>query len=88
MSGYISARDALIRDLEAQENALKGANQSYAEDERNLHAAQRAAARSYENRATIGRNVERLKTALALVEGDARDPIVAEINRQAVRDDG
>lgn len=82
MSEHISARDALIRDLEAQENALKDANHAYAEDKRKLHEAERAAARSYEYRAKIGRNVDRLKTALALIEGDDRNPIVAEINRQ------
>jgi hypothetical protein len=82
MSEHISLRDVLIRDLEAQENALKGANQAYAEDKRKLHEAERAAARSYENRAKIVRNVDRLKTALAIIEGDDKNPIVAEMNRQ------
>lgn len=87
MSEYISARDAVLRDLEAEENALKGANDVYAKDERTLHEAQNRSMRSYEARAEIARNVDRLRTALALIEGDGRNPIVAEINKQGDSDD-
>lgn len=76
------ARDAILRDLEATENALKGAQEVYAKDERSLHEAQNRAQRSYDARAEISRRVDRLRTALAIVEGDDRDPIVAELNRQ------
>lgn len=82
MSEHISARDALIRDLEAQENALKGAESVYAADSRALQTASRKSSQSYEAWAEIRRNVDRLKTALALVEGDDKNPIVAEMNRQ------
>ena len=82
MSEYISLRDVLIRDLEAQENALKGAESVYATDARALQDAQRKAHRSYEARAEIRRNVDRLKTALAIIEGDDKHPIVSEMNRQ------
>lgn len=82
MSEYVSVRDAVLRDLEAHENALKGAESVYASDERALQDAQRKAHRSYEVRAEIRRNVDRLKTALAIIEGDEKNPIVAEMNRQ------
>ncbi len=82
MSEYISLRDVLIRDIEAQENALKGAEAVYATDARALQDAQRKSSRSYEARAEIRRNVDRLKTALAIIEGDDKNPIVSEMNRQ------
>lgn len=82
MSEYISLRDVLIRDLEAQENALKGAESVYAADARALQDAQRKSSRSYEARAEIRRNVDRLKTALAIIEGDDKNPIVSEMKRQ------
>ena len=82
MSEYISLRDVLIRDLEAQENALKGAESVHAADARALQDAQRKSSRSYEAREKIRRNVDRLKTALAIIEGDDKNPIVSEMNRQ------
>lgn len=84
---YVSARDALIRELERAEASLKGAAESYAADERSLHEAQRRAARSYEGRAANARNVDRLRLALALIEDDERNPIVAELKKQGVSSD-
>lgn len=78
-----TARDALLREVEAVEAALRGAEEAYAEDSRRLHEAQKKSSRSYEARAEIRRNLDRLKLALALVEGDASNEVVAELNRQA-----
>ena len=70
MSEYITVRDALIRDIESAEAGLRGAQQSYAEAERKLHAAERAASSAYQARVNNQRNVDRLKSALAIIEGD------------------
>jgi len=67
---YISARDALIRELESAEAALGGANRSYADVERELQRVQTRATHAYEGRAKNARNVDRLKKALAILEGD------------------
>lgn len=70
MSGYVSARDALLRDIESAEAALQGAVERYAEVERKLHDAQRSAGIAYEARAKNVRNVFRLKRALSILDGD------------------
>ena len=63
-----SSIEALKKDIEATEAALKGANEAYAKDERALHDAQRKAGRSYEARAEISRNLDALMKALELIE--------------------
>jgi peptidoglycan hydrolase CwlO-like protein len=70
MSEYISARDALIRDLESAEAALGGANKSYADVQRDLQRVQTRADHAYEGRKKNQRNVDRLKKALAILEGE------------------
>jgi len=82
MAEYITARDAILRDLETAEAALKGAEEVYAQDERAAQVAQNRSMRSYDARANIRRQADRLRTALALIEDDERDPIVAELTRQ------
>lgn len=77
---YISARDAILRELESAEAALKGASQSYAEEERKLIEAQRRSQLSYEGRARNAQNVSRLKRALAIIEGDEPAPVTSEEN--------
>jgi len=69
MAEYISARDAVLRELESAEHALKGAEQSYAQAETALHSAQDRAERAWDGRATNARNVDRLKKALDVLEG-------------------
>ena len=70
MTAYVSTRDALIRDIESAEAALTGANEVYAAAERKLQHMQGTASRAYDGRATTQRNVDRLKKALAIIEGD------------------
>ena len=70
MTEYVSVREALIRDIESAEAASTMANESYAAAERTLDQAQGSAARTYERRATRQRNVDRLKKALAIIDGD------------------
>ena len=70
MAEYITVRDAILRDLESAEAALKGANDSYAAAERKLRDAQRVASRAYDGRASNARNVDQLKKALAIIEGE------------------
>lgn len=69
---YISARDAILRDLESAEAALKVADSEYEQAERKLRLAQDTATRAYDGRAANSRNVDRLKEALAIIEGDDR----------------
>lgn len=68
MAEYISARDAVLRELESAEHALKGAEQSYAQAEAALHSAQDRASRAYDGRAKNARNVDLLKKALDILE--------------------
>ena len=70
MTAYVSVRDALIRDIESAEAALMGADQVYAEVERELRKVQNSASRAYDGRATNQRTVDRLKKALAIIEGE------------------
>ena len=70
MTAYVSVRTALIRDIASAEAALTVANESYAEAARKLSHAQTTAARAYDGRATNQRNVDRLKKALEIIEGD------------------
>lgn len=70
MSENITVRDAILRDLESAEAALKGANKSYADAERNLRDAQQRASHAYDGRAMNQQNVDRLRKALAIIEGD------------------
>ena len=70
MTAYVSARDALIRDIESAEAALTGANEFYTKAETKLHQAQGIASRAYDGRAANQRNVDRLKKALTIIEGD------------------
>lgn len=67
---YITARDAILCELEAAEAALKGSEAAYESTERALQEAQRRAQISYDGRAENRRNVDRLKKALAIIEGD------------------
>ena len=73
MSEYVTARDAILRELESAEAALKGASEAYAKDERALHEAQRRAEAGYEGRARNAKNVARLRRALAIIEGESDD---------------
>ena len=70
MTEYVSVRDALIRDIESAEAALTGANDVYAAAERKLQHMQGTASRVYDERATTQRNVDRLKKAFAIIEGE------------------
>jgi hypothetical protein len=70
---YISARNAILREIESAQAALKGAQQSYNEEERKLHEAQRRTSSAYEGRARNQRNVDRLKKALAVLDEGASD---------------
>lgn len=70
MPEYISARDALIRELESAEAALAGAQAAYDEAERKSQAAFVSLQQTYDGRAANSRNVDRLKKALALIEDD------------------
>lgn len=69
MNAYISARAALERDLESAKAALTGAEEVYADAERKLHDAQRAAQRAYDGRARNSQNVDRIKRAIAALDG-------------------
>ena len=70
MTAYVSVREALIRDIESAEAALTGANDVYDDAQRKLQYAEGTASRAYDGRETNQRNVDRLKKALALIEGD------------------
>ena len=70
MTEYVSVRDALIRDIESAEAALTGANDVYDDAQWRSRQAQDTASRAYDGRAANQRNVDRLKKALAIIEGD------------------
>ena len=66
----MTTRDAILRDIETAVAALTAANHDYAKAEKDLRQAQGVAERSYDRRAASQRNVDRLKKALAIIEGD------------------
>jgi hypothetical protein len=70
MTQYISAREALARDLESAQAALKGAEEAYAAAERKLHEAQNISMRAYDGRAANSRNVDRITKAIAILDGE------------------
>ena len=70
MTAYVSVRDALIRDIESAEAALTGANEVYDDAQWELRQVQNYASRAYDGRAANQRNVDRLKKALSIIEGD------------------
>ena len=73
MTAYVSVRDALIRDINSAEAALTGANDVYDDAQRKSQQAQNTASRAYGGRVINQRNVDRLKKALAIIDGDTDD---------------
>lgn len=67
-----SAKQAIRTELETAEAALRGAEESYADAQRKLIAAERASGIAYEGRARNHRNVDRLRKALAILEGEEK----------------
>lgn len=63
-----SAIDAVKAQLEATQQALGGAEESYAKAQREADAARNRSERAYEARAKIARDVDRLTKALELLE--------------------
>ena len=70
MTAYISTRDALIRDIKSEEGDLIAANEFYAKAERKLHREQNVVSYLYDGLVTKRRNVDRLKKALSIIEGE------------------
>ncbi|UAJ78345.1 hypothetical protein IT072_13870 [Leifsonia sp. ZF2019] len=69
MTAYISAREALSRELESAKAALSGAQEVYDDAEYQLRVAQGASSRAYDARARNSRNVDRLEKAIAILDG-------------------
>jgi hypothetical protein len=66
----ITVRDALIRDLELAFADLASANRSYADVERDLQRLQTRSGHAFERKEKSQRNVDRLKKALEIIEGE------------------
>lgn len=64
------AIEAVKRELESARHALRGAEEAYAEDEREARIAQDRSMRAYKGRAKNRANVDRLEKALKLLEGE------------------